>query len=398
MEYLKPILLSAGGRSGSTQLMALLGTDSRVAFDRAFPYENRYLTCAAKFALLMQRPDLMQFLQPQQLFELNYLGFGGYLPGADYAPEFSPHVYLPRADSGSWLRHLWRKFTDDIRRHNPGAVFYAEKAPVWLPSFLRPHLDQFTIYNFRDPRDVFLSSNAFMKKRSALGFARVAGDTDRDHARHIAQAFLNSFDNYFADRDRPDTLLVRYEDFVRDPERTREQIARFTSADLKPGNGYFNPGHGTAADAGKSLERWKREPISPEALHLIEGILQKEMASLGYPVSEPNTTSVTNLSFAPGGLELAKVEHSSQGLLERDTDFAIVQVRGPDFHLFLPTEPFEADQVKEIWASVREGAGTLCSLYWRRRDSRFGESSVLHVPYTPRAYWEMLTFPVASHP
>jgi Sulfotransferase family len=398
MEYLKPIFLAAGGRSGSTQLMALLGTDSRVAFDRAFPYENRYLTCFTKFALLLQRPDLMQFLQPQQLFELNYLGFGGYIPGADYTPEFSPHVYLPRADSGSWLQQQWKKFTHDVRGQNPGALFYAEKAPVWLPPILRPYFDQFTIYNFRDPRDVFLSSNAFMKKKNGLGFARVAGDTDRDHARHIAQAFLNSFDNYWQDRSRQDTLLVRYEDFVLDPEGTRKQIAGLTGTDLKPGNGYFNPGHGTAADAGTSLERWKREPISPEVVHLIESILQEEMATLGYSLSTGSGASVRTLSFAPGGLKLSKIDHSSHGLLEQGTESTIVHVRGPDFHLFLPVEPFEAKQVKEVWASVREGAGTICSLYWCRRDSRFGEGSVLNVPYAPSVHWEMLTFPVASHP
>jgi hypothetical protein len=43
-DLLMPILVSGYGRVGSTALMALLGTDERVAFDRRYPFENRYLT------------------------------------------------------------------------------------------------------------------------------------------------------------------------------------------------------------------------------------------------------------------------------------------------------------------------------------------------------------------
>src|SRR5512146_636637 len=144
MEFLKPILLSGGGRTGSTQIMSSLGSDPRVAFDREFPYESRYLTYFAKLDLLLQRPDLLKFFQPQQLFELNHLGFGGYMPGTDYVPDFSPFVYLPRGDWGSWLLEMWRKFTADVQREMPQAAFYAEKAPVWLVPFLRQKLEQFT--------------------------------------------------------------------------------------------------------------------------------------------------------------------------------------------------------------------------------------------------------------
>src|SRR5438045_1003360 len=51
-KYLTPILVAGSGRSGTTMLMALLGTDPRVAFDRVYPFENRYLTYLAKFAVL----------------------------------------------------------------------------------------------------------------------------------------------------------------------------------------------------------------------------------------------------------------------------------------------------------------------------------------------------------
>ena len=46
-----PIVVSAYGRNGSTALMALLGTDPRVRFDRVYPFEHRHLTYLTKFAL-----------------------------------------------------------------------------------------------------------------------------------------------------------------------------------------------------------------------------------------------------------------------------------------------------------------------------------------------------------
>src|SRR5262245_6681528 len=52
---LTPILVAGSGRSGTTMLMELLGTDPRVAFDRVYPFENRYLSYFAKFALLSGR-------------------------------------------------------------------------------------------------------------------------------------------------------------------------------------------------------------------------------------------------------------------------------------------------------------------------------------------------------
>jgi len=53
---LTPVLVSGYGRSGTTALMALLATDPRVAFDRRYPFENRYLTYLVKFCLLTGRP------------------------------------------------------------------------------------------------------------------------------------------------------------------------------------------------------------------------------------------------------------------------------------------------------------------------------------------------------
>ncbi len=73
------------------------------------------------------------------------------------------------------------------------------------------------------------------------------------------------------------------------------------------------------------------------------------MTALGYPLSLGNGGGpAKKISFAPGQTRLSKIDHSSDGELQEDTDCALVQVRGPDFHIFLPVEPFDAAEVKEI--------------------------------------------------
>jgi hypothetical protein len=152
-------------------------------------------------------------------------------------------------------------------------------------------------------------------------------------------------------------------------------------------------------DVGLSVERWKREPIAPEIILVMERILHEELTALGYPLSglDGNKPAQT-ISFAGGLTKISKLAHSSQGQLQQDGECTLVQVRGPDFHIYLPLEPFDAAEVKEVWVSLSGGVGSVASLYWRRRDTRFGESAAIHLAYTPAPHWDMLTFPVHTHP
>ena len=399
-QMLTPILLSGGGRTGSTQLMALLGSDTRVAFDRTFPYESRYLTYFAKFASLLQRPDLFQFLSPQQLFNPNYINFGGPPPGCQYVPPFPPDLYLGRGDFGSWLRELWRKFSGDIRQCSFQSTFYAEKAPDWLGPLVRLCMDCFTIYNIRDPRDIFISSNAFMKKINMVGFARSAGDTDRDHARRLGLAFLQTVENYLADRHRPDTLLVRYEDYALDQEKVINRISSMSGLQLKKNTDKSHfAHHATAKDIKSSINRWTREPIPQEVVSYLEGMLRDAMPAVGYELSQPQADSpARRISFAEGCTDCRRLDHSPDGVLEQGTDCAVARVKGPDFYVNLQVEPFPATAIKELWICVRGEIGNVMSLYWRGRHTQFSENSAIHVPYRPAPHWSVLVFPAATHP
>jgi hypothetical protein len=400
-EGLTPILLAGGGRSGSTAIMSLLGSHSEVAIDRIFPYESRYLTLFAKFALLLQRPDFFEAFNEEQLMDLSYLGFGGHRPSTARPDRAVREQSIPREDARNWLRDLWRKFSSDVRRQQPGKRAYAEKAPIWLAPLVRDHLRCFTLYNVRDPRDIFISANAFIKKRNAMGFCRTAEDSDSDHARHLALAFATAYENYRADRDRGDVFLVRYEDFVLNRAAIAGKICRF--AGLSPATSVVGDDesqldrHRTAADQERSVERWRTEPIPEEVVRLFEQTLAEEMTALQYPVSLGHQPCRT-IRFTERTLGLNPlIRISRHGYLKSGAEHALARIFGPDFHIYLPVDAFCADEVKEIWVCVQGDIGNHLSLYWRGRDTRFREEASIHIRYTPSPAWAIVSFRVHQH-
>ena len=384
--------------------MSLLASDQQVAMDRQFPYESRYLTLLAKFALLLQHPNFFIHFNEEQLFDPNYLGFGGYRPGTEDSVNAPSANYMPREDAASWARAMWEKLGADVARQQPEARFYAEKAPLWLAPRVRQFFPCFTLYNFRDPRDIFISANAFMKKRQALGFGRAAGDSDRDHSRRLALAFANCFENYYADRARSDVLLVTYEELVQERAAVVEKLRRLTGLSLiTAADEVNNPEteeHATARDRKSSVARWRSEPIPEEVVGLLELTLGEAMRSLGYPLSFPSEVPLySRIGMGRENTGRAGLTRFfGHGYLEPMSDYAVAHVRGNDFHISLPLEPFPADQVKELWACVQGEIGNHFSLYWRRRDTQFSEQACVHVPYGPSPDWAVVPFRVAQHP
>lgn len=397
-EFLKPIFITGGGRSGSTALMLLLGSDPCVAFDREYPFESRYLTYFAKFALSLDAPELVRYIQGDSLWDFWYVGFGGPVTEMPMPLVSSP---LPRPELGEWIRSLWKQFSAAVYRELPGKRYYAEKAPLWLPEIIRRFLPSFTIYNVRDPRDVYLSANAFNKKHKQWGFGRSPGDTDIDHARNIALGFAMAFESYHAVRGCSDSLLVRYEDLVGDPYATTRRLEKWMG--LRLANKISDEvleRHSTSRDVKSSVERWREKTLPAAVAGYFEAHVGQEMRSLGYPaVASPCTPSARQVSFAKGSLHLQGIQSSSHGSLELGQDRAAIHVTGNDFWILLPFEAFAAAEVNHVWISVAGEIGDVFSLYWRRdREASFAESRALHIPYSPLLNWAVLPLAVNRHP
>jgi hypothetical protein len=392
---LTPILVAGYGRSGTTVLMNLLGAEPRVAFDRCYPNENRYLTYFAKLALLTGRRGAGPRFGPEQLCDFDDSHFGSFPWPTNPQPGREPPLAPPPA---AWLTALWGAFADEVRRRQPGATHFAEKAPAWLPAALRDRLPGRTLHLIRDPRDVFLSANAFNRARGALGFGRGAVDSDLDHARNLAHALLLYHENERADRGRADGLRVRYEDLIRDGLAEVARLSRFLGLDLPsdPTPVQELPQHRTTPDPLASVGRWRRERLPAGVRELLEALLHELLADHGYDVGQ--AAPAPTHTFADL-LRSGRLSCSADGEPKPVLGGTIaVRVTGEDFWIELPPTKVAAQAVREVWVCARGDTGSHCSLYWRRRREPFAEGRSLHVPFHPGGHWQVLRFRVAGHP
>src|SRR2546425_3187903 len=184
---LRPILVSGYGRVGSTALMALLGTDPRVAFDRRYPFENRYLTYVAKLSLLARSPGGSPYLDALQLHERADSRFGPVPSSTILVPDGDP---LLQPCPGRMAR---RPLGDVLRSRQAAtpAGHALRREGVGLAAGDGPRRDAMPVLHLvRDARDVFLSAREFTKSRETMGFGMESGTSDMDQARHTAHGLL----------------------------------------------------------------------------------------------------------------------------------------------------------------------------------------------------------------
>lgn len=397
-----PILVSAYGRNGSTALMALLGTDPRVRFDRVYPFEHRHLTYLTKFALLNQRQSVASPLGQGELCDYYDHRLSNF-PWVSLSEGARPETLLGLS-TAEVLPPLWQAFAASVVRQYPKATHYAEKVPAWMPAAVRALLPCRTVHLVRDPRDVFLSANAFMKARhESAGFGRQEQDTDLDHARNLAGGLLDFFENARADQGRPDCLLIRYEDLIRDREGTTRKLNDFLGLKLDPNpdraiRDYLQT-HRTSPSVDASVGRWRREPVAAGVIETLEGPLHAAMSECGYaPVSAP-VLALPPFEFPASLKRRDRLYFSPHGKMKLGpTGTADVTVTGEDFYVELPPAPFAAPAVQEVWLCFKGRTGNLCSLYWNGPREGFSDERVVHGNYLAADHWQVMRFPVATHP
>lgn len=397
--WLKPILVSGGGRSGSTGLMELLASSHEVALDRTYPFENRYLTYLVKWAHLQERPGFYGRYNPSQLVDFSNHDFAGY-PWLNRPPcqtNSENRTLVPSPEE--WIRGCWGIMTRTARRTNSAARCYAEKVPVWMPSLVRACFPCHTLYLFRDPRDVYLSVRSFNQKRGYSAFGWEPGQTDFDYAQRLAYAHILAFENYRADQGRDDCTLIRYEDLVTDRSGTIARLDTALGLTLNGAEGFQHVAlHQTAESVELSTERWRREDIPREVVRLFDHpALQESMGTLGYkPSSRDLLPAYPAIDFAHRPeRKLAALECSPHGTLRpAGENGAEVTVTGDDFWIILPIEPIEASRVQQIWVSCTGTTGNTFSLYWRSREEGFSEDRCIHRQFDPSPEWRVVSFEV----
>lgn len=373
---LTPILIAGYGRSGTSALMELLGTSPRVAFDRRYPFENRWLTYLAKSARLASSASNCPELGSEALCDFDVARLGGIPWPID--PIAIGERPIPVSDA-DWLTASWARFSDRARERFPDATHYAEKAPAWLPAAVCDILPARTIHLVRDPRDVLISIGAFNRARGSLAFGRKPGDSDRVYARSLAHALLVYFENQRGDAGRAECVTVRFEDLVLDRAAVVARLSEFLGIELavaQPESAHLTM-HRTAASAEQAVDRWRREHLPIQVRTVLESLLAEAMAGNGYEIS-PGVAPMPQL-------ELAGVDETT------------IAITGPDCWFEAPGVDFAARSVAEVWLCLRGDTGNHCSLYWCRANENFDEGRCVHVPFSPGRHWQVIRVSLAGH-
>ena len=294
---LTPLLIDGSGRDGTTLVMQLLGTATEVAFDRTYPYEQRYFSYLLYWSRLPLREEW-----DESLWSLDSLAHAEELQERPLVgPIPWPERSLISTDGGKefWQETFEASWAGFSRRACEGVKarlgddsveirYYAQKsADSWaLPFDGLPGLRLLCL--LRDPRDVWVSSVAFHRRRAAEGekFLPLGeGQSEDDVLKQFVadqRRRLHWLQGVEEERGAP---VIRYEELVADLPGQAEKIGDWLGVELDAEavarrRGEYS-GHITAGSVEESVGRWRRE-MSPEVAGLFNEAMGSELRALGF--------------------------------------------------------------------------------------------------------------------
>ncbi len=290
---IRPILLTSTGRTGTTLLMSEFARHAAIVVGDQYPYEIKQIAYhAAAFRALAadadwQRsttPDTMMAPEMQRIIgsnPYNMAGLFGLGGGEGALREF----YQSTVPSG--LATLFRRFIVTFyttlagAQGKAGVPYFCEKGEIDEAAVHGARLFFDAVKDIvivRDPRDLLCSAIAFWKLRPDAAMNMLATTVPR--LARIARLA------------GPDTVVIRYEDLVREPVPTRQTLSRFLDLDLvtwpaaraEP----VPDSHRTSADPAASIGRWRND-LTAEQTEACEWAFGAYMRDFGYePSVSPN--------------------------------------------------------------------------------------------------------------
>ncbi len=245
-----------------------------------FPYEIKQIAYhAAAFRALVADADWERSTKPETMLApemrsiigsnpYNLSGLFGLGGGRDTLRGFY-HSEVPTG-----YATLFRQFIKDFyatlakAQGKQSAPYFCEKGDLDEAAVLGSRLFFDTVKDIvivRDPRDLLCSAIAFWKLQPETALKMLASTVARltQIARHAG----------------PDTIVIRYEDLVREPVRTRQALSRFLDLDLlshpETAAEVVPDSHRTSSDPAASIGRWRNDltPQQVEACELAFGAL-----------------------------------------------------------------------------------------------------------------------------
>jgi sulfotransferase family protein len=290
--WLTPLLVDYIARDGSTLLMRLLATSDQIAFERRYPYEFRYFSYLWRWSRLLDREDWDEGWDHADLETM---------AGAR-EPWVGPPPWLPRdlfapgkggaSMASSCFELAWHEFSARAARRladeRDSAIdvrYYAEKHMGTMDIDWRAMPPLRVLVLLRDPRDIFVSREAFDRKRGGGGFR---GDLDpgspEDLARFVTMHRRRLRWILDVEKDQSN-VVIRYDDLVNDLHGVAGRIERALWVQLDPDEALADADlrsrHVSAASPAESIGRWRHE-LSPGIAQRISEELAEELASLGF--------------------------------------------------------------------------------------------------------------------
>jgi len=294
--FLTPILVSSTGRSGTTLLMQLLGSSPQIVFNRAYPFEVRYLSYLLRWSLILDE---------------EWKPSDNWNPGEALKPPGSGRLFgpFPYANISLWpakglssmcFETAWKGFSQvmisSVIENNKEAYsrednkevsypqYYAEKIFPWAFEYLERQTIPFnSIFLVRDPRDVFLSVSAFNQQRGIDRFGRSSGDSDLEYAKRLTGSYKNIHNHKVLSS--PTCVVVKYEQLVTDlagqAQRLSDWLGVKLNAEMVKNQEENFKHHMTSTSPEASVERWRRE-MSQELNDFFVEQLGEELRYFGY--------------------------------------------------------------------------------------------------------------------
>lgn len=293
---LTPLLVDGSGRDGTTLMMQLLGTSAEVAFDRVYPFEQRYFTYLLHWSRLPThegwdegRWNLDSLAHVEALAEMDAVG-----------PLPWPERSLIGGSEGTFWREAfdaaWAAFSRRAREAvrarlgdgTLGVRLYAQKsADSWaLPFEQLPELRMICL--LRDPRDTWLSSIAFHRRRLAEGDVFLPVDPGSSEEEMLAKFIGDQRERLrwlLTVEEERGAPVIRYESLVTDLPGEAGRIGAWLGVRLDAEavlrrRGEF-AGHMTSGSPEQSVGRW-REEMGPELGARFWEAMGDELSRLGY--------------------------------------------------------------------------------------------------------------------
>jgi len=285
VQSLVPLLVRTFGRTGSTLLMQILGTNERVVFEREYPFEHRYLAYTYQLASVVRlAPDANPDWN-------NDIVFRGGEPFVAQLPYGSMNMLNKNMLADDLFVSIWEQFSKNMRHcsgiADQSPAYYAEKAPHKVADLAAEVLAGRAIYLLRDPRDQMVSIKSFNQKRGFNSFGWNENDTDITYARKLCQRHKQFMQNILASEDSDVRINVRYEDLIQNGETEVQRISNWLGVQLDYqsaiGNSEIRDVHMTSTDYSASVGRWRSE-LTDDVKEIFHQGIGSELSELGYSI------------------------------------------------------------------------------------------------------------------